>query len=169
MQKETTNSLSKLTNFVKKVNNGGMNTTKEGQMAHRDETKIVSVEPPAPSLDSSFEEKEEQEWNDGLCACSNDLRHCALTAFFPCCMACHEYKIQGEGCGTPLCLGLSILPLTVKYRAKHNIKGSLWKDCLLSLFCYQCQLCRLHRDFKASKNANEKLTLGDEDDLDVTE
>lgn len=80
MQKETTNSLPQLTNFVKKVDNGGMNTTKKGQMARRDETKIVCVEPPAPSLDSFFEEKEEQEWNDGLCACSNDLRHCKLFA-----------------------------------------------------------------------------------------
>ncbi|KAM7542848.1 hypothetical protein Aperf_G00000005686 [Anoplocephala perfoliata] len=149
MPKQTYN-LPRLTAFATRVTDGNLGLGEKSQASpplRFDEAEVVRTEPAVPSVDTVSDMQEERSWSDGLCDCSNDMSHCALTAFFPCCMACHEYKIQGDGCGTPLCFGLSLLPLTVKYRTKHNIRGSLVKDCLLSLFCYQCQLCRLHRDF----------------------
>ncbi|VDM30469.1 unnamed protein product [Hydatigera taeniaeformis] len=112
---------------------------------------VVFTELSPPSIPSDSTINGERDWNDGLWDCCHDKSNCALTAFFPCCMTCEEYKIHGEGCVTPLCLCMSLLPLTTKYRTKHHIQGSIWKDCLLSTFCWQCQLCRLHRDFMASK------------------
>ncbi|KAL7059678.1 hypothetical protein AAHC03_013965 [Spirometra sp. Aus1] len=94
----------------------------------------------------------ERDWHDSLCDCGKDPKHCVLTTLFPCCMVCAEYQRHGECCGTPLCFLLSLLPLTVQYRAKQNIRGTIWKDCAASTFCCPCQLCRIHRDFSTQQN-----------------
>ncbi|KAL5108082.1 Cornifelin [Taenia crassiceps] len=143
--------LPRLTAFANRVSNAtheleihGPDTTSSPPNAD-----VVFTELNPPSIPSESVVNGERDWIDGLCDCSRDKSHCALTTFFPCCMTCHEYKIHDEGCGTPLCLCMSLLPLTTKYRTRHRIRGAIWKDCLLSTFCWQCQLCRLHRDFTA--------------------
>ena len=45
----------------------------------------------------------------------------------------------------------------------------MWKDCLLSVFCWQCHLCRLHRDFMSMRGGSSgpeatTVAIDDEDD-----
>ncbi|CDS39506.1 placenta specific locus tag 8 protein [Echinococcus multilocularis] len=153
--------LPRLTAFADKVSNTTHEYASRGDTnsppstAHINDAEVISTELFPPSIPSESAINGERDWIDGLCNCCHDKSHCALTTFFPCCMTCHEYEIHGEGCGTPLCLCMSLLPLTTKYRTKHRIRGTMRKDCLLSIFCWQCHLCRLHRDFMATKGDSD--------------
>ncbi|VDK21459.1 unnamed protein product [Taenia asiatica] len=145
----------RVASVTREVESCRADTTSPPSNGHLNSADVVFTELSPPSMPSECAINGERDWIDGLCDCSHDKSHCALTTFFPCCMTCHEYKIHGEGCGTPLCLGMSLLPLITKYRTKHRIRGTIWKDCLLSIFCWQCQLCRLHRDFMATEGDDD--------------
>ncbi|BHF70629.1 hypothetical protein SprV_0301368200 [Sparganum proliferum] len=90
-----------------------------------------------------------RDWDDGLFDCTKDAKNCVLTAFFLPCMVCYEYHKHGECCATPLVTPHPVLVLMTNYRGTNRIKGSIIMDCVTSTFCMPCQLCQLHREFKA--------------------
>ncbi|VDL89168.1 unnamed protein product [Schistocephalus solidus] len=89
-----------------------------------DVSDVGECKPSGNLFHGTEEVASERDWHDSLCDCGKDPKHCVLTALFPCCMVCAEYGRHGECCGTPLCFLMSLLPLTVQYRAKQNIRVS---------------------------------------------
>ncbi len=95
----------------------------------------------------------------------------AFVAFCPPCAGCVEFINHDENPVLGCCLGVTLMALVAQYRARNKIKvsiertssqysslyiphglvvlpfqGSLWCDFLMAGCCYQCLMCRLHRD-----------------------
>ncbi|KAI0232897.1 hypothetical protein LSAT2_016830 [Lamellibrachia satsuma] len=93
-------------------------------------------------------------WSSGKCGCFDDCGICLPATFIPSCYQCAVMSDFNEDCcvAWPCCLGpvMTLLALRYRFRHKHNIEGSLMKDCFATAFCYQCVLCQLMRE-------NEKM------------
>ncbi|THD29085.1 Placenta-specificprotein 8 protein [Fasciola gigantica] len=87
-----------------------------------------------------------RDWHDGLFDCTNDCHSCwCILCCYPCYM-CQMYSRYDECCGTPLAMIFPGLTLRVYHRAKHNIEGTIFNDCLVDYCCTPCAACQLDRD-----------------------
>ncbi|TPP64840.1 Placenta-specificprotein 8 protein [Fasciola gigantica] len=77
--------------------------------------------------------------------CSNFSQGWCILCCYPCYM-CQMYRRYDECCGTPMAMFFPGLTLRVYHRAKHNIEGTIFKDCLADYFCLFCSACQLDRD-----------------------
>ncbi|XP_053196046.1 placenta-specific gene 8 protein-like [Scomber japonicus] len=89
---------------------------------------------------------QESEFQTGVCDICDDCGTCCFGFFCHICMGCSIASDMGECC---LC-GLG-MPIRSVYRTRYNIKGSLCKDFLTTLFCGACATCQLKRDIDRRK------------------
>ncbi|XP_076613809.1 placenta-specific gene 8 protein-like [Chaetodon auriga] len=81
------------------------------------------------------------DFQTGLCDMCEDCEICCRTVWCYPCVGCCIASDMKECC---LCgMGMSIRSV---YRTRHNIKGSLCNDCLVTSFCALCATCQLKRD-----------------------
>jgi Cys-rich protein (TIGR01571 family) len=88
-------------------------------------------------------------WFAELFGCLDSLGVCFCGLFCPFIYMFMVYQAYGEGCMAPLCLPphISIMALRIHARNLENISGSIFNDCVVSLFCFQCVLCQLRREW----------------------
>ncbi|KAA0195469.1 putative placenta-specificprotein 8 protein (C15 protein) (Onzin) [Fasciolopsis buskii] len=89
-----------------------------------------------------------RDWHDGLCQCNNDWKTCYCVTLCTFCYMCYMYKRYNENVCTPLFIPTPIMALRTYHRGRERISGSIFCDCVSSLFCPWCALCQLDRDMK---------------------
>ncbi|CAH8467236.1 unnamed protein product [Dicrocoelium dendriticum] len=89
-----------------------------------------------------------RDWHDGLFGCKNDYKSCLWITFCTPCYACYMYDRYNECWCSGLVIPNSITTLRSFHRGRERIYGTLFKDCLASVFCPWCALCQLDRDMK---------------------
>ncbi|VDO09937.1 unnamed protein product [Rodentolepis nana] len=106
--------------------------------------EVVTTQPRATS--------ELRDWNSDLFHCHKDIGNCFLVACCPMCAAGYELYKHDENPILGCCFNGVLMAFIAQYRARNQIKGSLCSDCLTSMFCGPCALCRLHRDYQELGN-----------------
>ncbi|GAA49971.1 Cornifelin [Clonorchis sinensis] len=98
-----------------------------------------------------------RDWNDGLCACTNDSKICWCTL---CCYWCRLCYIS-QKFGDPFCLPFIMpcvgLAFGLLHRGRQRINGTVCKDFCESMWCTTCYVCRLQRDMKYTEMKNGSL------------
>jgi len=89
-------------------------------------------------------------WFANLFGCMDSLSVCMCGLFCPFIYLFLVYQAYGEGCAAPCCLcppHISVMALRIYARSMEDITGSIFNDCMVSLFCCPCVLCQLRREW----------------------
>ncbi|XP_053286768.1 cornifelin homolog A-like [Pleuronectes platessa] len=104
------------------------------------------------------------QWNSDLFDCCVDPKVCCNGFWCCCCNACSVSEQFGQhpclpmcdictpACtecfGLPCCIPPAGLSLRVAIRYKYGIKGTLFKDIMVSSVCMWCSWCQMRRELK---------------------
>ncbi|XP_069369856.1 placenta-specific gene 8 protein [Paralichthys olivaceus] len=86
------------------------------------------------------------DFQTNLCDVCDDCGTCMYVVCFYPCTGCSIASDMGECC----CCGLG-MPIRSVYRTRYNIRGSMCKDFMASVFCSLCATCQLKRDIDLRK------------------
>ncbi|XP_062569500.1 cornifelin homolog isoform X2 [Saccostrea cucullata] len=99
-------------------------------------------------------------WSTGICGCFEDFGSCCAVILCPSCYVCYLSNKLGESCCLPFAIAGhgALIPLRTKIRAENNIHGSICEDCCMVLWCSQCVMCQLSREYD-NIQLNQELTI----------
>ncbi|KAF5404525.1 Cornifelin [Paragonimus heterotremus] len=100
-----------------------------------------------------------RDWHDGLFGCRNDCKSCMYITFCTPCYTCYMYNRYNECSLTGMAVPFSTMLLRSFHRGRERIYGTLFNDCLASIFCYWCTLCQLDRDMKRVESSRGYLDV----------
>lgn len=91
------------------------------------------------------------DWSTSLYNCCEDMPICLCgtfcTPFLMCKVACDMNESPLVVC----CVPCPTMMLRTKWRAEHNIRGSIMSDCCETCILHDCVLCQLAREIKKEK------------------
>lgn len=87
-----------------------------------------------------------REWSTGLCSCFDDLPSCLAAFCCPNLMECWIASTADECICLPMVFPGSTVAIRTKVRAEHNIRGSIFNDCLLYALCPCCTMAQTKRE-----------------------